>query len=40
VLLALLPLLNSFTINHWFIIVDVENYVSSSWWEDRKAWKT
>jgi hypothetical protein len=36
-LLVLLPLVISFTINHWLVIADK---VPSSWWKDGKMWET
>ena len=39
-LLTLLPLLVSFSVDDWFVIADIENQVSSSWWKNQKARKT
>jgi len=39
-LFALLSLFVDFAINNWFVIADVENQISSSWWNDRKVGKT
>ena len=39
-LFALLSLFVGFTIDDWFVLVDIENQISSSMWKDQKAGKT
>ena len=39
-LLSLLSLFVSFSVNHWFIISDVENQISSLRWKDWEAGET